>query len=420
MIELDGVPYNLNSAKENCDAMIQYINQYCIDNNITNTEGEIIQIESNKGNPLYMTLFGVGYLMSRIQELLYSAGCGLSISSSSEKQMETLCDIRHIHRKPQGRTVIRVLIQAVNQTDIINPEEALSAVCIITTDLKATVQVEGINYEFRPAYSVNIPLNTATTIPLISTEPCSLRLSPNFITSFDENPSYMASMQSLASVPGQAEETEAQLRTRLQNAVKNSSAVDRAIEAILNLEGVNLCYIFMNMSISETVYAGSVAVPPRQCALFVQGYNDDIPSTFYSYMNCLTAKPVDATRYITRDYITHANQHIPVHIITPEEVKCSIRISTETQLSQQEINRIRDLVLKQSFYMQIGQSLTSKELMDLLRELDPTLPIVGIEVSLSLEEEGPWGIAVSPEKDQLLTFDTSYIYVVPWNNGGNK
>ncbi|MGL4483428.1 MAG: hypothetical protein ACRCUS_00605, partial [Anaerovoracaceae bacterium] len=134
MIELDGISYALQTPEENTQELITYVNSYCSNNNIKNTKGSIIFVETNIANPLYLLFWACGYLASKLQKLLYNIGCLTSLVASSERQFLNLCDIARLQRQQQTKTSIKAIVYS-------DPESA--SPCVISTADKITVLLSG-------------------------------------------------------------------------------------------------------------------------------------------------------------------------------------------------------------------------------------------------------------------------------------
>ena len=116
MIELDGIQYNVNTPEENATSMVNFINNFCATRNIRNSKGELISIDANTANPMYMIIYGLAYLVSAVQRLIYSVGCAFSISSSSDRQLLNLATLSGVKRKGASPTIVNCIIYASRYT----------------------------------------------------------------------------------------------------------------------------------------------------------------------------------------------------------------------------------------------------------------------------------------------------------------
>lgn len=406
MLVLDGIEYTVKTPSENAADLVAFINDYCAKNNVVNSAGETIYIEANEANPLYMLLFSNAYLATTLQKLIYSAGCSMSIPESSERQLLNIADIAGITRNAATKTTILGTVYADEGT------EPGAQACVISRRLKCTVSSGTYQLIFRPAFDVTIPVGGARQVVLISEAPGSYNISENTVTRFDDVVPGFRRMTTQASIPGQAQESISNLRARIQRRAVQGTQADRAAEAIQSLDGVALCNIYFNMSPTETQYIGTRAlpVPPRQALLFVQGYSDNIAKTFYSHMICQTAGadyPVSVGVY-TQSYITRANQKLSVYITPPLQVPAYIVVYIREVLTQVQISGIKDAICSLSTSLTIGQSITSKMIIDSVAGAYPDLTIQGADASKDGEN---FSFSITPHADEIFTFNLANINI---------
>lgn len=401
MIQLDGVEYNVNTPDENAADMIATVNQYCADNNIVNTQGDVIQVESNWANPLYVMFRGFAYLVSRVQQLCYSAGCALSIASSSTRQLLNIADVAGVKRKGATKTTIVGTIYS-NLSTADNP-----VVCNITTGLSMTVATTSGNVIFHPAFDTSIPVGSSRTVVLVAEIYGSFSIAANDNASFDENPEGFRLMVLKASSPGQNQETIAALRSRIQRRTDEGTTLDKAIGAITQLDGVSLCNIYYNKSVEDTETVMGIQVPPKQALVFVQGYADSIAETFYQNMLCECAG-ADYTDAILQTYTTRAGQELTVPIIPPENTKAYIRVYFNQVVDDMTKAAMQDTICTLAQTRTIGQKLTSVEVIDVLQANYNNYEVAGAQVSL---DGSDYKYQVSPGQYQLLTFDVNDIQI---------
>lgn len=400
MIELDGIQYNVRTPQENAEDMLTFINNYCIENNITNTKGELVRIAQNWANPLYMIVYGFSYLASIMQKLIYNVGCSLNIARASDRQLMNIAAIANVKRKAATKTTISCTIFASLSSDD-DPQA-----CHITKDLVITTTYGNNTITFSPAYETTVPIGSSTNMILVCNEEGSYSIPENSLTSFDDPVVGFRRMSTQASVPGQAEESLADLRSRIQERATTSTQLDRAAADITQLDGVTLCNIYFNYSNTSSTMVGTISVPPRQALLFVQGYSDDIARIFYNHLSCLTAGG-DSPSSLRQIYTTHAGQELPVYVIQPEVVYPHLVIHLGGQVISEVNLGIKDAIATLCESQKIGQSLTSTAVIAKIREYYPSLDLRGVE--MSFQSDGPWSYQVSVPAYQLIGFNIEYM-----------
>lgn len=398
MIELDGIEYQTQTPTEVAYDMINYINQYCATNNITNSKGEVIYIDVNPMNPLYMICFGLGYLVGILQKLIYSVGCAFNFNAASEKQLLNLAEIANVKRIAATKTTIECVVYAVD-----------SKQCTITKDLSVTVTSdEGIQVIFHPGFELTVPAMEAGKIILIAETYGSYNVSAGAITQFDTDVDGFDHMTSNASIPGQDQETISAFRKRLQTRTVQGTNIDKAAEAIMGLDGVSLCNIYFNYDTMNSETINGIVVPPRRALLMVQGYSNKIAETFFTYLSCLTAGESDS-RALVQYYTTRAAQRIPVYMIAPITVPVYIRLYISSSETTASIDDVISSLLALSANLSIAQDLSTA---DIINNVHENFPDVDIE-SAQLSRDGEsYYFKITPTACELLTLSRANFEVV--------
>ena len=406
MLTLDGIEYDVKTPEENATDLIAFINNYCATHDIRNSQGEVIYIEANETNPLYMIEYANAYLATVLQKLVYSAGCSLSVPESSEAQLLNIADIAGVSRNAATKTTIIGTVYA-------NVPDAGAVDCVISRNLTAVVSSGSYQLRFHPAFDITIPINESRQIVLMCEDYGAYNISKNTITSFEEVVPGFRMMTTLASIPGQEMEPISSLRARIQRRAVEGTQADRAAEAIQSLDGVALCSIYFNESPStpQTVGSRALVVPPRQALLMVQGYSDDIAKTFFTHMICKTAGENYSTEVgaYSQNYITRAGQVLPVWIVPPEQDPVYIKIYVYETLTYAQVNGIKDVISSLSSSVTIGQAITSKMITDVVAASFPDITIQGADVS---KDGQNYSYCATPNSDVIFTFNLDNIYVV--------
>lgn len=406
MLTLDGLEYSVKTPEENTDDLVNFINDYCASKNIKNSVGETIYIEKNEANPLFMMVYANAYLATILQKLIYSAGCSMSVPESSDNQLLNIADIAGIARNAATKTTITGTVYS-------NIADEGAVPCVITRELTAVITSGSYQLRFHPAFNVTVPIGEARQIVLICEDYGAFNISENAISSFQEVVPGFRSMTTLASIPGQGQESISSLRTRIQRRAVEGTQADRAAEAIQSLDGVALCSIYFNESPStpRTIGSRSLVVPPRQALLMVQGYSDDIAKTFFTYMICETAGKEYATSVgaYTQNYTTRAGQTLPVWIVPPVQTSIYIELYVYETLTYTQVNGIKDLICSLSSSITIGQAVTTKMIIDVVAGGYPDITIQGAGVS---KTPSNFSYQTTPDSDAVFTFSLDNIQVV--------
>lgn len=421
MIELDGIEYDVKSPSENAAAMVTYINDYCTNNSVTNSKGETVQIAENMANPLYLILYGLGYLISVVQKLIYNAGCTFSIPASSESQLMNLANIAGVKRHDATATTIQAIIFADAET-----------ACEITTSLQASVIVGTTTVIFSPAYDTIIEAGGVITMPLIADQEGSFSISANTITSFDSPVTGLRSIKTLASIPGTSQETIAALRNRIQSRSINGTQTDLVAADIQALPGVSRCNVYFNISAIDSEVIGdattgvpgdSITVNPRQALILVQGFSNNIAETFYRRMFCLTSGQAEYNAIIaaqqagtetnrtivSQTYTTLSGQALTIYIASPRILPLYVRVYVGESLGASDISNIKDTVATLSAVMMIGKEISSVDVTKLIQGVYKTLTLQGVYLSVDGEN---YSYKATPAEDVLYSLNINNIEVL--------
>lgn len=402
MIVLNGHEYTIQDPDEAALACTEYCNNYFREKDIRDSDGNILSIEPNITNPLFMLMMGTGYLTATLQKMIYSAAAGISISESADRQLLNLAKLAKMPRKAATKTTIVATIYGLAP----GPD---ATVCHITKDLTATVNVGNTPVVFSPAYETDVGIGANVTMVLIAHTYGSYSIPANTITKFDAPVPGFRTMITEDSVPGQDEETIPALRTRMNELSVARTQIDSAAEAIQRLDGVTMCNVYFNYSTTDELTVSNIRVPPRQALIIVQGYNDNIANAFYNNMLCLTAG-AGSQRAIRQDYTTHSQQIIPVYFIPPSNLEIYVRIYVSITLSTEQQQSLKDAISTLARTQKIGQSITAGMLIRACAEYAPSIAVNDIEISK--EEASGYTYIVTPLPDELIIFNTQNMRVM--------
>ena len=90
MIELDGRSYVVNTPTENAFALLEFVNQFMVDNDVKNKRGEVVQFKISLASPIWLLIIGIGYLATVCQKIMYAVAQAFNIADCSELQVLSL------------------------------------------------------------------------------------------------------------------------------------------------------------------------------------------------------------------------------------------------------------------------------------------------------------------------------------------
>lgn len=366
MIELDGRSYVVNTPTENAFALLDFVNQFMIDNNVKNSKGEIVQFKISLASPIWLLIIGIGYLATVCQKIMYAVAQAFNIADCSDQQLLSLAKIARMSRKEGSYTTI-----------VCTATAATGGTCHITTDLEAKAVYEGVEYTFNPIYNEDIPAGTSAEVILICTVTGPVYLAAGDITGFTSDPDYLETFTSSASQPGSGLESIASLRTRLMTNEAISPLMG-AVQGLNALDGVSRAVVLYNPNYDSDMILGGKTVPPKRAVIFIQGYSDRIAKEYYRHM---AAETYDDGTAHQQAFTMENGQEFSVNYYAPVAVDLYIRIRVTEALTLERQAEIESAVVNLSNTRQIGVNYTSSFIIDTLNTNLNFPEITGIEIS---------------------------------------
>lgn len=366
MVELDGRSYVVNTPTENAFAILDFINQFMIDNDIKDKNGNIVQFKISLASPIWLIIIGIGYMATVCQKIMYAVAQAFNIADCSDQQLLSLAKIARLSRKEGSYTTIVCSATAVN-----------GGPCSITTDLTAQAEYEGVMYEFHPVYAVDIPAGTSAEVILICSVTGPVYIESGAITGFTTEVTNLDTFTSSASQPGSGLESISSLRTRLMTNEAVSPMMG-AMQAINALDGISKAVVLYNPNYDSSMILGGKTVPPKRAIIFIQGYSDNIAREYYKYMSMQTYDDGTAK---SQGFNMENGQSFIAYYYTPVAVDLYVRVSVNKALTLEREGDIKTAVANLSNTRQIGENYTSAFIIDELNTVMNFPEIRGVEIS---------------------------------------
>lgn len=423
MIEVDGVSFMVKTPAENTEDMRTSINEYCSNNNVTNSKNELVYIEQNMASPVYLLLWALGYLVTVVQKMVWSVGKAHNVQSSSENQLLNIADMANIKRGKASVTTFDVYVRAA-QAGETNYDESSDGTCTITSE--DTITYNGVIYAPALHPSVTLQAGESTYITMVATTSGAYAISEDSISGFDEGINNIGTFKQYASVPGHEQETIASLRERIQRKQTSGTTLDAAMDAIRELEGVTTCSIYQNPSPTDSRQIGidGIMVPPRHTMVLVQGYNANIARTYFEHLAAPSILPLTDGQYSdfaysktfipadrlleVQEYVTHAGQALPVAIIKPKQEQVLVKVFINQSVVGSVESAMKDAVCQLASKITAGQDLTSAMVLSQLADFSS----YELQGALVGKSEASMGYIAHSEKDGLFAFSFDNITIV--------
>lgn len=370
MVELDGRSYVVNTPTENAFALLEYVNQFMVDNDVKNKKGEVVQFKISLASPIWLLIIGIGFMATVCQRIMYAVAQAFNIADCSDQQLLSLAKIARLPRKQGSYTTVACTATASS-----------SGTCQITTDMVAKVTYEGVEYTFNPIYNLDIPAGTSEEVVLICTVTGPVYFELGAITELktaeDEDVENLESFSSGAPQPGSGVESISSLRTRLMTneAISPLAGASQGLNA---LDGVSKAVVLYNSNYDSDMVLGGKTVPPKKAVVFIQGYSDKIAQEYYRHM---TAQTYDDGTARQQSYTMENGQNFVMNYYAPVAINLYIKVKVSSLLTAERKLEIQRALQTLSNSREIGVNYTTAYLIDSMNTTLRYHEILDIKVS---------------------------------------
>lgn len=280
--EINGETWQPQSSLEHATNIVEKINILLQENNILDSNGNVVQLQQNYGNALYLLALGDGHKFAENDIKLSAAINSFNIELCDDKQIENLLPIAAITRNQGSYSTLMLTVTATTEGNCVIPAGTLAPYGDVNFVVPNEVIVSAGTSQL-----VNTVCDTLGPVAVLSGE----------ITSFDVQIANLESVvNSTSSVPGVAPETTNQLRQRLIAGDTIKYTLDGCKGALEELTGINYARIYFNYNTDTTLtLQGGVVLQPRTAYIVIDGDSDKIAQTYATYMSAPTQNSPIAT-----------------------------------------------------------------------------------------------------------------------------
>lgn len=280
--KIDGVTWTPKTAVEHADLIIDKINALLQENNVTGKDGNIIQLNKNYGNALYLLALGDGERFADNDAALSQAIDSFNIELADEQQIENLLPIAAITRNPGSYSTLKLTVTASEDGP-----------CTIPAGTKAPYE----DMNFVTQTEAIIPAGHTQTLDTVADVIGPVVVLRGEVTAFDTEIANLESVENLvSSIPGNAAETTDSLRKRILRGQTIPYSLDGVKLALEELTGINHARVYFNYNVSGNLtLPGNIEVTPRTAYIVVNGQSDKLAKTYAKYMSAPTQNVGDPT-----------------------------------------------------------------------------------------------------------------------------
>lgn len=348
---LNGETWSPKSTSEHTAEIMQQLNYLLRENNITDENGNVIQLSASYANAFYLLALADGNRFADMDQRLNAAINSFNIELCDDQQIQNLLPIAAMTRNPGSYST-------------------LNLVCKVEAGKSCTIPA-GTRAPFNEVYFLTdtdvLIDNTAGTEPMQQTVPATcdtlgpIAVLAGEVTKFENTIANLESVTNTeSSVPGVAPETINELRRRMNAGNTITFGLDGCKRALEELTGINYARVYFNYNTSETMdLPGGIEINPRHAYIVVDGNSPDLAKTYSEYMNAPTQNAAGAPENF-QNYTTGSGQNIPIYFDHAEELTVHVKVwlKAEAETGTQVDNQIKRDLLTASSEWTIGQDVS--------------------------------------------------------------
>lgn len=297
-IAIDDVTWTPETTNEHAVAWMEGINTLLEENDVRDSDGNLIKLSQNFANALYlMVLAGANRLADNDQKLQQAIN-SFNIELCDDQQIENLLPIASITRNPGSYSTLVLTCTASEDGTCTIPAGTKAPY----RDVNFVVDEEAV---IQPGETQNIQ-TTCDTIGVYA-------VLSGEVTAFETQiPNLEKVINNVSSVPGNAAETTTSLRQRILRGQTIPYSLDGCKLAIEELTGINHARVYLNYNVdSDLTLPGDIVIAPRTAYIVINGESDELADTYAKYMSAPTQNAPGASptgTYTTIDIFVTAGE----------------------------------------------------------------------------------------------------------------
>lgn len=272
---INGQTWQPKTAIEHADLIIDKINELLQENNVTDKDGNIVQLRKNYGNALYLLALGDGERFADNDAELTKAINSFNIELADDQQIENLLPIAAITRNPGSYSTLKLTVTASEDGE-----------CIVPAGTKAPFD----NMNFVTQVEAVIPAGQSQIVDTVADVIGPVVVLSGEVTSFESEIANLESVENFeSSVPGNAAETTTSLRRRILKGQTIPYSLDGVKLALEELTGINHARVYFNFNVEGNLtLPGNIEIDPRTAYIVINGSSDQLADTYARYMSAPT------------------------------------------------------------------------------------------------------------------------------------
>ena len=352
MILSDGSTWLPKGAQTHTNELMEKINSILQSENIRDDHDNLIQLEPNFANALYLLALAVGQKMSEMDVDLSNAMDSLIVELCSDQQIENLLPIAGVDRDSGSYSTLVLTCTASD-----------SGACTIPAGTKAPFN----SYNFVTQEEVTIAAGESAQVYTICDTIGPIVALTGEVDSFAVTIANLENVTNEEStIPGTNPETTAELRRRLETGETINAGTNGLKRALEAKQGITYARVYFNYNLTESILLpGSVELDPRTAYIVVFGDNvtgAGIAGLYAKYMNAPTQNAPGATTTAhSENYTTLSGQTIPIYYdeATEQDIYIKIYLEADASTGTEVVTALKQDMIESSAEWEIGGALTS-------------------------------------------------------------
>ena len=273
--QIDDETWEPQTATEHASAIMEQINTLLQENEVKDSDGNIVQLKQNYGNALYLLALGDGNRFADNDEKLSKAINSFNIELCDDDQIESLLPIAAVTRNPGSYSTLRLTVTASEDGNCTIPAGTLAPY----DDVNFVVQNDVV-ISAGATQVIDTVCDTLGPVAVLIGE----------ITAFDAQIANLETVENLeSSVPGVSAESTSELRQRLIEGDTIKYSLNGCKGALEELTGVTYARVYFNYNANESItLPGGVELAARTAYIVIHGSSDEIAEVYSEYMNAPT------------------------------------------------------------------------------------------------------------------------------------
>lgn len=273
--KIDGRTWTPETTAEHSVEWLEGLNTLLSENNITDKNGNVIQLSQNFANALYLFILAGANRLASNDEKLQNAINSFNIELCDEEQIENLLPIAAIERNQGSYSSLVLSCTAKEDGTCVIPQGTKAPFGDVNFVVQATAVISAGETQ-----NIQTVCDTVGAISVLKGE----------ITAFETQiPNLLTVTNPESDIPGSSPESTDSLRRRIIKGQTVPYSLDGVKIALEDLQGINHARVYFNYNV-DSIYTleGGIVLQPRTAYIVINGESNKLAETYAKYMSAPT------------------------------------------------------------------------------------------------------------------------------------